>query len=76
MKITIESTDLFAPTSAGMARVWTGTTENGVKVFVLIAAIGCNNPDECERLAEEFVELKAYESDPPAREPPAGIGQC
>lgn len=71
MKISIESTDSFVSTHVGMARVWKGTTENGVQVFVLVAAIGCNNPDECERLANEFVELRVSES-----EPPAGIGQC
>lgn len=41
MKITIENTtDVVAlPADLRRARVWTGTTENGTKVYLLIARV-------------------------------------
>ncbi|HEV3193024.1 MAG TPA: hypothetical protein VGY54_21100 [Polyangiaceae bacterium] len=39
MKLTIESTDQIADIGGVAARVWIGTTEDGIKVFVFVATI-------------------------------------
>jgi len=44
MKITIESTDTGFMYNGTPTRLWTGTTDTGVPIFVLSARIGSDEP--------------------------------
>ena len=78
MKITIESTPLVLEIDDGVrARRWEGTTESGIPVVALVAAVSPQSQDEesLARFAAELEEVTVAEVEPEEDETP-DFGAC
>lgn len=56
MKITVESTDVFAEVDGVQTRVWRGFTASGVAIDAFIPLIAVLHPQDVTQFQEELME--------------------
>jgi hypothetical protein len=61
MKIAIQSTSKIVEINGVPARVWEGTTENGVDITCLVTRIAVKRDADCSQFERELTEVKAPE---------------
>lgn len=71
MKITIEHTDRMSRSDHGVGRVWTGTTDAGTPIKVLISGMRPDSEDEV-LIAQFEREYEAIDGDAPTHCPDCG----
>ena len=63
MKLTIENTDRLVQINGIPARVWEGTTENGIAVQVLVTQVAVHRDDDQAQFLTELAEQRPLEAE-------------
>ncbi len=57
MRVQMEPTEMVVDLNGVSARVWNGTTEGGVQIFVFVHRVAVRDVDDIEAFTAELIEM-------------------